>query len=751
MLNMGLLKKARLCRGQLTVHIRDFFRNMPFKIFAILAVFAICLSSITYSAFSGKRNLNPPTEIAGFLPFAIVDNGQGIINSSEDSILIEAVSASEPRVTAYASSANFKWDFCATPLLAKGNSNPIVFSIDWKFGNFSVWANMTHGWYYSHNATNNWGSNGIYLGSALKLESRYLVDIEWNKLSEAVSLSLSISNYTWQTKSLLNFALPPNSRIECANLILGASANQSARSIVIFDSSHFISYNLSDFTQPTVFDLCLLFIGSFVMWIITIVVFVEKFWQFPLAIRLFSHKLGLSVSSLNIKESVNKLISNIKCNSSVLLLFTFFGGLRLILASFSNGHLFDTHAMETWLSVIQSKGLVSIYPFSDVLPPYLGIRPVYPYPPIIAYVLSLINGLPDDASLASLLIKLPAIIADLLLGLTVFLTFKNREGLIAALPALFLSLLNFVNSSIWGQYDSIVALFMVLSVWLVATDRIELGWIFAALAVATKQTALILMPGLLILSIRQKRCSRLFYGFLMFAAVVFIIWYPFLQNGFSLDFAMGALGLRLWSPGGGLDPISPEGGGGTSIWAFNIWPLITLLLNRELLRTGIIGVVKDTLPNQFFVFSYFQLGAIIFALAYVLLLIRIWKAFGPRNVMLQFGLLMLAFYMLPTRIHERYLIFALCFLPFAYNKSKRIMYSYLVLLATYGLSLGYALITGVPEQNWISITSSLIYIVLVECGLFALISINILVFLLLIFRYSDNNVKTEGSEKISQG
>jgi hypothetical protein len=301
---------------------------------------------------------------------------------------------------------------------------------------------------------------------------------------------------------------------------------------------------------------------------------------------------------------------------------------------------------------------------------------------------------------------------------------------------------------------------MVLSVWLVATNRIELGWISAAVAISTKQTALILMPGLLILSIRQKRWSRLFYGFLMFAAVVFIIWYPFLQNGFSLDFAMGASGLRLWSPGGGLDPISPEGGGGTSIWAFNIWPLITSitsLFNGQLLRTGIrpgiIGVVKDTLPNQFLMLSYFQLGAIIFALAYVFLSIRIWKASGPRDVMLQFGLLMLTFYMLPTRIHERYLIFALCFLPFAYNKSKLIMKSYLALLTTYGLSLGYALGTGVPRQNWIGAPSS-IYDVFVECGLLVLISINVVVFLLLVFRSSSNSnipVKIERSERIAEG
>jgi hypothetical protein len=167
-----------------------------------------------------------------------------------------------------------------------------------------------------------------------------------------------------------------------------------------------------------------------------------------------------------------------------------------------------------------------------------------------------------------------------------------------------------------------------------------------------------------------------------------------------------------------------------------MWPLVTFALNGQAPSLGIIGVVKDTLPNQFFALSYFQLGMILFGLAYVVLAIRVWKASSPRDVMLQFGLLMLAFYILPTRIHERYLIFALSFLPFVYNKSKVIVGSYLILLATYSLSLGYSLLGG-PWRNSAGIFSPLVECVFSEYGLFVLCAINVLVFLLLFLSTSN--------------
>lgn len=715
------------------VHI--LFRDMPIRILITLIILTISLSALTFYELSNKAYLSPQTKIDGFLTFAVIHNGQGNINISNDEILIEATSASQPKVLIYASTSDFKWSFSVVPLSAVGDSHPIAFSLDWKFGEFLVWAHASYGWYYNYRIYNHWISNGTYLGSTITLGSKYDVKIEWKKLSETIALSFLIENSTWQKILTLEIAIPSNIRVDYSNLYIEAWANRDAYALVKFHSNQFVSYNADKFAQRTFFSFWSLFIGSMALSVITIFAFIEKLRHFASSsIQISFHRIRAITLSLNIKELINQIILYVRTNSTCFLMLILFGGVRLTLAIYTSGHPFDIHSIKTWFYVIQSRGLVAIYQFSDILPPYLGARPVYPYPPIIAYILLLLQSFPMDIIDGSLafMVKLPPIVADLLLGLVVFTTVKNREGPMNALIALFLSLLNMINSSIWGQNDSIVALFMVLSVWLVATKRLELGWFFAALAISTKQTALVFVPGLFVLSVRQRQWSKLFYGFTMFTATIFLIWYPFLLNHFSLDFAMGVLGLRLLSSGGGLDPISPEGGGGTSIWAFNIWPLVTLVLNGQPLSIGIIGAVKDTLPNQFYVMSYFQLGIALFALTYIVVSTRIWKVSSPRDTMLQFSLLMLTFYMLPTRIHERYLIYALSFLPMVYNKSKIIIGSYLALLTTYSLSLIYGLLGG-PWRCDLGGFSPLTDLIFSEYGLFILILINILVFLLLMY------------------
>ncbi len=355
---------------------------------------------------------------------------------------------------------------------------------------------------------------------------------------------------------------------------------------------------------------------------------------FPQPTYLFSgFSTGLPPSQIKVVNFFKRIKLFVSRYWIVILLFIFFAALRLLLGGLTPGHSFDTYAAKAWINIFQSKGIFAIYTYSDTLSPFMGLRPVFPYPPVMAYIFALLSSLPVQANLVSIVIKLPGIIGDMLLGAVVFVALRNRGYMSIAIPALILSLLNFVDSSIWGQYDSIVALFMILAVWLVASKRMELGWIFMALAVCTKQTSLIILPALFVLSLKQRSWSRLFYGLLLFAAVTFFIWYPFIQNGLSTDFAVGTSGLRLWTPGGGLDPVSPEGGGGTSIWAFNIWPLITTFNGQDPVA-GIIGGVKDTLPNQFLIFSYFQLGMILFSLIYVILATRIWKASTPKDVIL---------------------------------------------------------------------------------------------------------------------
>jgi hypothetical protein len=359
------------------------------------------------------------------------------------------------------------------------------------------------------------------------------------------------------------------------------------------------------------------------------------------------------------------------------------------------------------------------------------------YPPAIAYLLSAIHYLTPAAIGAyhTLIIKSPAIIADLAIGYATFVFVKSRNSYKIALLALTMSLLNLVTSSIWGQYDSLVVLFVVLAVVFATEKRLSIGWAFAALALVTKQTAILFLPAFFIMSTRQKRWKDLFYGFVTFTGIILVFWMPFFFSGYSLDFALGNMGLNPTQIG--LNQVSPSGGGGTSIWSFNIWPLITLgEPNLQNLQMGIVGSVKDWLPTQFFGMTYFQLSMISFALLYLLISAKIWKESDPQKIMLHFALLLITFYMIPVRSHNRYLIFGLSFLPFAFKKQKTILVSYLLLLTTYSLSLIYCLLGG----PWRS-SDPLSDVIFSDYGLLVLIMTNIVVFIwLFYYDFKENRV-----------
>jgi Gpi18-like mannosyltransferase len=691
------------------------------------------LWSTTYLEVNIKRTTNSTAD--GFFPFDYIYNDMDHITFSESEITIEALNNTWPTVQVYSGSDAFNWSFSVTPLEAIGDCQPIKTLIDWKAGSFILWADSTFGWFYNYhpnyeNSTQypiNWERN-----PTLTIDCKYNIEIEFKALPESIILNFAISNSTWSSQkiTLPQIPLETDIRFDEVAIYLQAFAYDDTQ---VYSKAVYANSQLSfaNSVEQNPFSIWLLLILSAVTTIITIITIIVKSRLSSVIQSLFQRGRNF-LHALNAENLKASLKISAKTTRSVILIFVFFAGLRLVLAFATNSHLFDSTLLTIWHDLIRTNGVFSIYSLPSVLPPFLGLSIGFPYPPIIAYIISLFPYLPPQQNLAEFILKLPPIIGDLLLGLVVFLAVKSREGLSVAIPALFLSLLNFVDSSIWGQYDSIVALFMVLAVWLVATKKVELGWVFAALAVSTKQTALVFLPALLLLSIKQKSLSRLIYGLLVFFAVTFFVWFPFLVNGFSFDFALNTTGFGLWSSGGGMDPLLPRGGGGTSLWAFNIWPLITL--KTADLRTGIIGGVKDTAP-QFFALNYMQLGLILFLIAYSFIAIRIWKSSKPSDYMLNFGLLMFAFFMLPTRIHERYLIFALSFLPFAYKKSKVILGSYLVLLSTFWLNLEYALLTGAPNQVY---EANLVFS---ETGLLIIILTNIVVFLLLFIKTSHIRIR----------
>lgn len=687
-----------------------FLRDIPPKHCLIIIGLALTLTAISglsiYKALTGFSIT--PTIYDGFPTYSVSIIGEGNVSVSKESVVINDCSNTLTQVYVYSSTSDFVWNFSALATEGENESTPLMFAINWgKEGNESitVWANTYRGWYYT--LVTNSSTTNIPLNARLAWGSKYDISVSCIQLPDSVSTSIKLSNSTWQNSLTVNTTSSLKTPNNLFFLSLQAWARRNARMKVEYFQSQFISYNTERYVEQSGFATSALYLSTFVFIFLSIITFRKRNLKIFDYLLQSLHRINPQKKSSSFTGTFHAFLSG---NRQIVFLVLFFGGLRLVIAAFVYGHGFDLYTFRVWSLIIGERGVAAVFPLSDVLPPYWGIRPTYPYPPIIMYTLTALSTiLPLESmsnSLFSFSVKAPLILADLLIGLLTFFIVRKLAGYKIALFALALSLANILNSALWGQFDSFLVLFMIVAVWLIARDHIELGWAFAALALVTKQTALLFLPALIVLSLKNRRFRSTVFGMMTFSLTFLLVWSPLLFSGYSLDFAFQNSGLGLLLPGGALS-LSPEIPG-TSIDAFNIWPLITWVKDGIPLKQGIapsptIPSLDDTLPNQMFGMSCYQFGLLLFLVFYVPILLMIWKASDSSEVMMKFGLLMLAFFILPTRIHERYLIFSIAFLPLALATSRVVSVFYVVLAITFSLNLLYGFSThvnpfGIPNQ-----------------------------------------------------
>jgi Gpi18-like mannosyltransferase len=157
------------------------------------------------------------------------------------------------------------------------------------------------------------------------------------------------------------------------------------------------------------------------------------------------------------------------------------------------------------------------------------------YPPGYMYVLWAVGlvgralGVGWQSSTFLALLKLPALLADLAVARLIFARLRpgrRRVAWLAALcfafnPALLL------NSTIWGQTDSVLALLALLAFLAVGDRRFELAWIIATLAVLTKPQALLIVPLLVLWPWGWWKSGRPLSALLCVVATVYVVADPF--------------------------------------------------------------------------------------------------------------------------------------------------------------------------------------------------------------------------------
>jgi hypothetical protein len=366
-----------------------------------------------------------------------------------------------------------------------------------------------------------------------------------------------------------------------------------------------------------------------------------------------------------------------------------------------------------WMAFAAQNGLAQLY---------LRGEPPVNYPPLYLALLAALGSFyrliaPSFAysPLQSVLIKLPAVVADLMVTALLFYAARlmvggvggetgrqvDKDGAneksdplstcflvspttfplaVAALWA-FNPAMIYV-SAYWAQVDAIHTLWLVAA--LLAALRRRWGWggVFVALALLTKLQAIVLVPLLIFLAWRWRGLVRWGVAGLATLAVGLA---PLVLAGAGRSVASVYIGSVGYYPR-------------LTVGAYNLWWSADYLGRRllghpptnEMVIVGPITV------------RWLSLG--LFAVYVALILWALWRSTPsrptPNAALAAFfaaGMLFFGFFMLPTEIHERYVLPALAFLAPVAFRSRGLLIAYLVLSATVLLNV----LEVLPFARWL--------------------------------------------------
>jgi Gpi18-like mannosyltransferase len=313
------------------------------------------------------------------------------------------------------------------------------------------------------------------------------------------------------------------------------------------------------------------------------------------------------------------------------------------------------------------------------------------YPPFNIYFFWLFGSLAKSLSafgtgLALYIVKLPSNIIDLGTAFVIFAFTRKYVNFKQALLATALYAFNpavVFNAAVWGQFDAIYTFFLVLSLVFVLQPRRRwtvLAVVAFMLGVLTKPQSVALAPLIAYLALRKLNWNLKGIIISLAAAVgtVFAVILPFEWSNPITFISSKYFGAYATYPY-------------TSINAFNIWAF------------GGIWV-----PDSKGIITPYIIGWILFAALASFTVYFVHKSYkiSPERIAF-FGALVLffGFFMLPTRIHERYLFPAMAMSALMFPLVKKSRSLYVVLTATCFVNEAYvlnALVAAYPNAANIS-------------------------------------------------
>lgn len=224
------------------------------------------------------------------------------------------------------------------------------------------------------------------------------------------------------------------------------------------------------------------------------------------------------------------------------------------------------------------------------------------------------------------------------------------------------------NSSVWGQIDGIMTFFLVYAFYSLTELKKSIRWsFFSSLGILVKPQSLALLPVMLIKNFQMFKLKELVKSLILLPLFLILFSIPFFQNNI-----LGLLNLSLSSIN-----IYPF----TSLFAFNFWAIFDWWKPDG---------------TQWLVFSFKTWGILLYGLAMIVILIPLLrtKIKSSQYFYIASALSLMAFYLFPTRIHERYLFpfFAFILISALIQKTKEtkiLIGVYLVTSAVHLINLWY--------------------------------------------------------------
>jgi Gpi18-like mannosyltransferase len=331
------------------------------------------------------------------------------------------------------------------------------------------------------------------------------------------------------------------------------------------------------------------------------------------------------------------------------------------------------------------------------------------YMPLRLYWLRGFSALPflTDASFRAplppatlLLIKLPGLLADLATVVVVYLWSRRwRVPAVAALLAALYALAPpvWMNVAWWGQVDAILVLPILLMLALLDRAGGRWGWVCWVIALLIKPQAIIFAPVLFIVTLRRYGCRGLLAGGGLAAALAGLGCAPLLLAG------QGPGLLQAYAGSVGRFPQLTNR-------AYNLWYLVMLGAGGADTGQGLGSL------------SFRLIGVLLMGGATLLVCVALLQRSDGRARSLAAAVLALAFFTLPTQIHERYLFLALALLMMSAAADRLLLAAFVIVSISATLNILGAL-RGFSEPAYAAITSSPLPLMLAALNVLMLLAL----------------------------